>query len=196
VEGVARAELTALAWSPVLGPVAVGLGLLSLTAGGVLGGPEPGLLWLALGALGSGAATCLDDPAAGFTASSPAGLRRRTAPRLLVPVLVAGAWCLAAAGLDGTHGLSGASLALTGTGLVAGLVAVASLLRRLGRSEPGPGVGSAALLGVVTCLLFQPFGDVQVLQAYADRGAAPGLWPVVIAVALGSLALTTRDAGA
>ena len=109
------------------------------------------------------------------------------------PVVVVASWCAFATTLDGVHHLSGTSLALTGAGVVLAAVAASDVLRRLGTDEPGAVVGGATLLMIVTCLLFQPFGDVQVLQAYPDRGSAPALWLVGSILAVTSLGWTTAD---
>ena len=186
-------ELRAVAWTQVLGPVAVGAALLALTSAGAMGGPQPEFLWLGLGALALGAGACLDDRAAAVTAACPTGRRRRTAQRLAVPAVIVAGWCVFAAAVDGVHGLSGTALALTGSGVVLAAVAASDVLRRLGTDEPGAIVGGAALLLVVVCLLFQPFGDLLVLQAYPDRGSAPALWLVGSVLAVTSLGWTTAD---
>ena len=186
-------ELRAVAWSQVLGPVAVGAALLALTSAGAMGGPQQELVWLGLGALALGAGACLDDPAAGVTAACPTGRRRRTVERLAVPVVVVAGWCTFAAWIDDIHAFSGPALALTGTGVVLAAVAASDVLRRLGTDEPGAVVGGAALLLVLTCLLFQPFGDVLVLQGYPDRGSAPALWLVGSVLAVTSLGWTSSE---
>lgn len=189
-------ELRALAWSQVVGPVAVGAALLALTAAGAMGGPQPELVWLGLGSLALAAGACLDDPAAGVTAACPTGRRRRTAERMAVPVVIAAGWCAFAASLDDVHGFSGPALALTGVGLVLASVAASDVLRRLGTDEPGAIVGSTTLGLVLGCLFLQPFGHVLVLQAFPDRGSAPGLWTVVSLLAVVSLGCTSADPGA
>ena len=186
-------ELRAVAWSQVLGPVAVGAALLALTSAGAMGGPQPELVWLGLGALALGAGACLDDPAADVTAACPTGRRRRTVERLAIPVVIVAGWCAFAVAVDGVHGLSGTALALTGSGVVLAAVAASDVLRRLGTDEPGAIVGGVTLLLVVACLLFQPFGDLLVLQGYPDRGSAPALWLVGSVVALISLGWTSAD---
>jgi hypothetical protein len=187
------AELRVVPWSQVAVPAAVGGSLLALTSSGVMDGPQPGFVWLGLGALVLGACASLDDPSAGLTAACPVGRRARTVQRLLVAVLIAGGWCAFAASLDGVHQFSGTALALTGSGAVLATVAASDVLRRLGTDQPGAVVGGTALLLIVGCLILQPFGDVQVLQAYDDRGALPGLWTVVSLGALCLLAVTSAD---
>lgn len=191
--GLTLPELHAISWSQVTGPILVGATLLTLTSSGLMGGPAPALLWLGLGALVIGVGVCLDDPSAMVTGACPASRRRRTLERMLVPLGVVVGWSLFAALIDGRNGLSGESLALTGTGSVLAVLAVADGLRRYGVDEPGTIVGSAALLAVVGCLLFQPFREVQILQAYDDRGSAAALWWVATAVAVASLAWSTSD---
>lgn len=186
-------ELRAVAWSQVLGPVALGAALLALTSAGAMGGPQAELVWLGLGALALGAGACLDDPAAGVTAACPTGRRRRTVERLAAPAVIVAGWCTFAAWIDDVHAFSGPALALTGTGVVLAAVAASDVLRRLGTDEPGAVVGGAALLLVLTCLLFQPFGDVQVLQAHPDRGSAPALWLVGSVLAVTSLGWTSSE---
>jgi hypothetical protein len=161
-----------------------------------MGGPRPELVWLGLGSLALAASACLDDPAAGLTAACPTGRRRRTAERLLVPVTIAAGWCTFAAALDDVHGFSGPALALTGVGLLLASVAASDVLRRLGTDEPGAVVGTAVLLLVLVCLLFQPFGTVLVLQAFPDRGSLPGLWTLVSVLAVVSIGCTSADPAA
>lgn len=191
--GLALRETRAIAWGQVTGPIAIAATLLTLTSSGLMGGPSPALLWLGLGALVLGVGACLDDPAHLVTDSCPTSRRRRTSERMLVPLVAVVGWWLLAASVDGKNDLSGGSLALTGTGSVIVIVAVADALRRCGVDEPGSIVGSAALLAIVGCLLFQPFGEVQILQAYADRGSAAALWLVAGVVAAASLAWSTGD---
>ena len=97
--------------------------------------------------------------------------------------------------VDGVNGLSGSALALTGTGSLLAAIAAADVLRRLGVDEPGPVVGSVSLLGVLGCLLFQPFGGVVVLQAYDDLGSTT-LWPAVLLMSIAVLAWSTSDPAA
>jgi hypothetical protein len=194
VEGaVILPELRALAWSQVVGPVAVGAALLTLTSAGALGGPQPDLVWLGLGALATAGGACLDDPAANITEACPMGRRHRSFERLVVPVVIAAGWCAFTAGLDGVHGFSGPSLARTGVGLMLSAVAASDLLRRNGIDQPGAIVGSATLGLVLGCLFFQPFGDLLVLQGYAERGSFPGLWTVASLLAVVSFACTSAD---
>ncbi len=173
--GLAVPELRAIAWGHVIGPVVVGTTLLALTAAGLLDGPQPTFLWLGLGALILGVVACLDEPAAMVTGACPATRRRRTVERLLAAVPVVVGWCVLAGFVDGVNGLSGSALARTGTGSLLAAIAAADVLRRLGVDEPGPVVGSVSLLGVLGCLLFQPFGGVVVLQAYDDLGSTDPL---------------------
>lgn len=186
-------ELRALPWSRVVGPIVVGAALIALTSAGLMDGPAPPFVWLGLGSLVLGVGCCLDDPSAMVTAACPATRRRRTVERMIVPLVVATWWCLFAVLVDGVNGLSGTSVALTGTGAILATLATADWLRRLGVDQPGSVIGSVTLLGLVGCLLFQPFGDVVVLQAYEDRGSAGYLWVAASLVACLSLLWSTSD---
>ena len=190
--GLAVPELRAIAWGHVIGPVVVGTTLLAFTTAGLLDGPQPTFLWLGLGALILGVVACLDEPAAMVTGACPATRRRRTVERLLAASPVVVGWCVLAGLVDGVNGLSGSALALTGTGSLLAAIAAADVLRRLGVDEPGPVVGSVALLGLLGCLLFQPIGGLVVLQAYDDLGST-ALWPAVLVMSIAVLAWSTND---
>ena len=193
---MACVELRTLRWSELGSCVVAAAALLALAASGVVGDQNPALIWLGLTALALGIAPSLDDPAAAVTASLPVGRRRRTLQRLVVPAAVLVAWCGYAASVGGRGGLASSSLAWTGAGVLLAVLASDAVLRRTGTDEPGPAVGAVALLVIVTCVLFQPFGDILVLQAYTERGALPQLWPVVAAVAVALLWWTSTDPAA
>ncbi len=186
-------ELRSLALTDVLAPVAAGCALLVASLAGVLDGPAPPLLWLGLGGLALGVAPCLDDPAAPVTSSVPVSRRRRMLQRLCVPASVIAGWGGYAGLVDGRNGLAGERLFLTGAGVVVAVVATCGALRRWGHEQPGPAVGSLALVLVVGCMLFQPFaGDLVVLQAYAGQTTA-GVWLAVLAGSALTLAWASGD---
>lgn len=188
-------ELRAMAVTDVVLPMAVGTGLLGLGLAGVLGGPAPPLLWLGLAGLALGVAPCLDDPAAAVTAAAPLSERRRRMQRLTVLVLVVAGWCAYAWLVDGRERLSGPHLLLTGCGVLVGVAAAASTMRRLGHAQPGAAVGPLAVVLIVSCLLFQPLpGDVVVLQAYAGQ-SQPAAWIGLVALCLAVLWWSSGDPG-
>ena len=178
-------------------PVLIGGSILAAATTLADDGPSPELLWLGLGALTVGVVTALDEPAAAVADACPRSRRLRLAERLLAPLVVLAGWSGFALALDGRSGISGPTLAWCGVGVMVVALAAAAVLRRRAVLSPAVLVAPGVLLAVVTCLLFQPFldGDLVVLQAYDRPGADGVLWWVTAPAALLVLLWESRNPG-
>ncbi len=174
--------LPAVPWGPVAAGSALGAVCVALDRWLVPDGPGSALLWFGLAGFASASAFTLDEAAAAVVDAVPRSRRWRTVRRLAIGLLPLVGWLLVTALSARSSDLSWAALAVTGGGLVAVTLAVATALRRLGQATPGDvvsaGVGGAVLLGLLVAV--PKVGPV--LEAY-DAGHRSTVWWLVLMVA-------------
>ena len=144
-------------WAVVLGGSAIGTAILAGCVAFANDGPPLPQVRLALVALAAAAAFVLDEPAAGAVDAVPNTRRRRTAARTTAIALPLAVWILGVLALEQRNAVTPAgALLVEGAGVLAVAMAVAAILRLVGRAEPGEIVASvlgAAMLGVI---IFNP----------------------------------------
>jgi len=144
-------------WAVVLGGSAIGIAILAGCVAFANDGPPLPQVRLALVALAAAAAFVLDEPAAGAVDAVPNTRRRRTAARTTAIALPLAVWILGVLALEQRNAVTPAgALLVEGAGVLAVAMAVAAVLRLVGRAEPGEIVASvlgAAMLGVI---IFNP----------------------------------------
>lgn len=176
-----------------------GLRAVPVTAVAVTVAVVAGLLWMverwspgtwplagvAVALLGATAARLADEPAASIVDSLPRALWWRTVARLPYAVALVGVWLAGVAAVGIGFAGRPSVVRLQGIGAVLLGVAVATALRRRGRSRPGPAVGSAFLVVVMAFAVANPATATLPVFPFgpADRWRAAGwLWSGVAAV--------------
>lgn len=194
---MAAVELRAVDWLGLVPPVLVGGALLGAATATGDPAPAPALLWLGLALLAVGVVASIDEPSAAVADACPRSRRLRLAERMVVPSVVLACWVGFALALDGRGGISGTTLALCGAGVMTLALALAAGMRRRGILAPAVMVAPGLLLGIVACMLFQPFagGDLVVLQVSERDGLDRLLWWVAGVLALGGLVWGSADPG-
>lgn len=174
------------------------LGAAVLTVSVAAAGDSPPLVWCRLGllALVVAAAAVLDEPAAAVVDAAPRTRRRRTVDRLPVLALAVGVWAAGVGALElRVPATPGAALLVEGVGALAVAVAMAAVLRRLGRPEPGEQVATGLGAALLALLLFEPPGwwPAPFFPDSDGWHASTWLWAVLAVGAAGLVVLASAD---
>ena len=185
-------------WVAVLGATA--LGAVILTGCVAFAGATPPLTYarLALVALAAAAAFVLDEPAAAAVDAAPTTLRRRTATRVTAVTVPFGVWVVGLLALDrrDVHIPLG-HLVVEGLGVLAVAVAMAAVVRRAGRVEPGDVAATAVGATILGIVVFDPPPhSVPLFPVMHNWSSSSILWAALVLVAAVLLVAASRDAAA
>jgi hypothetical protein len=199
VSAVGRAVLRAAPWPVVLGGCAAAAVLFGIAGATRHSGVFLPMSLLGLGLCGAAAAYSLDEQSAEIEDATPTGRPVRIAWRVSIAVVPCAAGATAVLLLDNLGGATGWNrLAPVAAGSVAVGIAVASALRRTGRSAPGDLAGAITFGAVVLTVAIDP------LHAWASLAplGAPGYplssavaWALVVVGSAAALVACERDPG-
>lgn len=188
-------RLRGVAWAPVIGGSALGAAILGVCVVFAADGPPLAYVRLALVALAGAAAFVLDEPAAAAVEAVPRTLRCRTRARATVVAVPFAVWAGGVLALERRNAVTPvAALLVEGAGVLAVAVALAAVLRYLGRTEPGDVVASAVGATVLVLLVFNPPPrSVPLFPAGDGWAASSALWCVLAAAAVVTAVCASRD---
>jgi len=182
-------------WVAVL--VGCTLGALILVGCAVLTSDVPPLGYLRLGlvALAAAAAFVLDEPAAAAVDAAPRTRRRRTAVRAVVVVLPFSIWVGGIGAVAAKVPVAPVGgLLVEGGGVLTVTVALSSILRMAGRSEPGEIVSALMCTSVLAALAFNP--TLHLLRPFpldGDWTSSTVLWAALTVAGAMLVVAASRD---
>ena len=182
-------------WAVVTGGSAISAAILAGCVAFASDGPPLGYVRLALVGLAAAAAFVLDEPAASAVDAVPNTRRRRTAARTTAVALPLAVWVVGVLALELRTAVTPAgALLVEGAGVLAVAVAVAAILRLVGRAEPGEIVASvlgAAMLGVI--IFNPPPRSVPIFPTYDGWPASTTLWACLALAATILVIIASHD---